>query len=207
MHDSTMTTVLVISSLAAVSANAQQLVPPPPMVPVTSTAKKAERPRIVQVNLDEPVAQSDDKFEAEISEATAKDDEIVRHSVYCGIFANRFRGNQVAYQPTYVGGVDPCNCAPTAFAGLVVDPAATAAVVPQAYPPQVYAPQTYPPQAYAPQAYGPPLAPQPPVILGQNPAGLGTGNPAHYIGRGIVGQPKLFVNGQPVRNALRFLTP
>ena len=28
-----------------------------------------------------------------------------------------------------------------------------------------------------------------------------------YLGRGIIGQPKLYVEGQPVRNALRFLTP
>ena len=39
-----------------------------------------------------------------------------------------------------------------------------------------------------------------PVVLGQNPS-------SHYIGRGIVGQPKVFVSGQPLRNALRFITP
>ncbi len=28
-----------------------------------------------------------------------------------------------------------------------------------------------------------------------------------YMGRGLIGQPKLYVEGQPLRNALRFLTP
>ena len=30
---------------------------------------------------------------------------------------------------------------------------------------------------------------------------------AYYVGRGIFGQPKVYVPGQPVRNALRWLTP
>jgi hypothetical protein len=30
---------------------------------------------------------------------------------------------------------------------------------------------------------------------------------AYYVGRGILGQPKLYVPGQPIRNALRWLTP
>jgi hypothetical protein len=28
-----------------------------------------------------------------------------------------------------------------------------------------------------------------------------------YMGRGIIGQPKLYVDGQPIRNVLRWLTP
>ena len=28
-----------------------------------------------------------------------------------------------------------------------------------------------------------------------------------YYGRGLIGQPKAYVSGQPIRNALRFLTP
>ncbi|MCO6458219.1 MAG: hypothetical protein J5I93_23180 [Pirellulaceae bacterium] len=28
-----------------------------------------------------------------------------------------------------------------------------------------------------------------------------------YVGKGLIGQPKLYVEGQPLRNALRFLTP
>lgn len=31
--------------------------------------------------------------------------------------------------------------------------------------------------------------------------------PVYYLGRGIIGQPKVYIPGQPVRNALRFLTP
>ena len=29
----------------------------------------------------------------------------------------------------------------------------------------------------------------------------------YYFGRGLIGQPKVYVQGQPVRNALRFITP
>lgn len=45
-----------------------------------------------------------------------------------------------------------------------------------------------------------PAACCPPVVCGQNPSN-------HYIGRGIVGQMKVYVSGQPIRNALRFITP
>lgn len=36
-----------------------------------------------------------------------------------------------------------------------------------------------------------------------------TGRPVRpvYVGKGLIGQPKLYVEGQPLRNALRFLTP
>ena len=192
MRNLYLTTVLVMMTvLAAVSVNAQRFVQPPPMVPVKAMSPDADLPS----GFDIPDLSDDN-------------DSIVRHSVYCGFFANRFRASQVAYQPvaaqTYLGGcVDNCDCVPTSFAGPVADPCATAAVVPNAYPPQVLPPQAYAPQAYSP----PPIAPQPPVILGQNPPGLGTGSPGHYIGRGIIGQPKLYVAGQPVRNALRFITP
>ncbi len=30
--------------------------------------------------------------------------------------------------------------------------------------------------------------------------------PNHYVGRGLIGQPKLYVKNQPIRNALRYLT-
>ena len=29
----------------------------------------------------------------------------------------------------------------------------------------------------------------------------------YYVGRGLIGQPKLYVGGQPLRNVLRFITP
>ena len=45
-----------------------------------------------------------------------------------------------------------------------------------------------------------PTACCPPVVCGQNPSN-------HYIGRGIVGQMKVYVSGQSIRNALRFITP
>ncbi len=45
-----------------------------------------------------------------------------------------------------------------------------------------------------------PTACCPPVVCGQNPSN-------HYIGRGIVGQMKVYISGQPIRNAVRFITP
>jgi hypothetical protein len=31
--------------------------------------------------------------------------------------------------------------------------------------------------------------------------------PSYYVGRGVIGQPKMYVPGQPIRNFLRYLTP
>jgi hypothetical protein len=31
--------------------------------------------------------------------------------------------------------------------------------------------------------------------------------PVYYFGQGILGQPKVYVPGQPLRNVLRYLTP
>jgi hypothetical protein len=44
------------------------------------------------------------------------------------------------------------------------------------------------------------VAPPPVVYLRPMPATM-------YAGRGIVGQPKLYVPGQPLRNFVRYLTP
>ncbi|MFV1965651.1 MAG: hypothetical protein ACC628_09535 [Pirellulaceae bacterium] len=30
---------------------------------------------------------------------------------------------------------------------------------------------------------------------------------SYYVGRGVLGQPKVYVPGQPIRNVLRYLTP
>ncbi len=31
--------------------------------------------------------------------------------------------------------------------------------------------------------------------------------PVYYFGQGVLGQPKVYVPGQPLRNVLRYLTP
>ena len=31
--------------------------------------------------------------------------------------------------------------------------------------------------------------------------------PNYFVGRGVLGQPKVYVPGQPIRNVLRYLTP
>lgn len=50
---------------------------------------------------------------------------------------------------------------------------------------------TVPVSQLAPPGYADPM----------NAAGAG-----YYVGKGVLGQPKLFVTGQPLRNALRFFT-
>ncbi|MEK6239071.1 MAG: hypothetical protein N2C14_30515, partial [Planctomycetales bacterium] len=39
------------------------------------------------------------------------------------------------------------------------------------------------------------------------PPAVGSACKNYWVGRGIVGQPKLYISGQPVRNALRFVSP
>lgn len=209
----TITISLLLISLpsSAGSVAGQTLVTPPPMVPITVDDKVIDQ---VSFESDLDTVNDLDKIIAEDDQNEPNETaEVIRHSVYCWIFANRARRSNVAYQPVatsmYVGGVDPCDpcaCAPVAFHGPVADPSLTAAAPAPAYaPPAVAAPAT-PDPAYAPQPYvASPVAPQPSAVLGQNP--VGTGDPRHYIGRGVIGQPKLYVAGQPVRNALRFVTP
>jgi len=82
----------------------------------------------------------------------------------------------------------------------------TVAAVPQVTfrAPQVtyYAPTT---TYYAPAPVTTYYAPAP-VTTFYAPAAVQVARPV-VIGRGIVGQPKAYVPGQPIRNALRFVTP
>ena len=59
--------------------------------------------------------------------------------------------------------------------------------------------RSYP--AAAPQAAIVPVVTYRPVVT-MRPA-----TAPYYVGSGIVGQPKVYVPGQPVRNVLRFVTP
>lgn len=52
---------------------------------------------------------------------------------------------------------------------------------------------------------GVPVAVAPVPVVAYRPAAVAV--PAYVIGRGVVGQPKLYVPGQPIRNAVRFSTP
>ena len=69
-----------------------------------------------------------------------------------------------------------------------------------------YSPSPYAPSPYAPAShYGQPS--YRPISSGGFPS-TGMNGPAGYVvGQGLIGQPKLFVNGQPIRNLLRFITP
>jgi len=68
------------------------------------------------------------------------------------------------------------------------------------------------PYAGTPSAAGPYAGTAaPPAANWYGPATPGGTHPAippsYYLGRGWLGQPTLYAEGQPVRNALRYLTP
>lgn len=83
--------------------------------------------------------------------------------------------------------------------------------------------QNYVPVAYSQPTYTQPTYTQPTYITAGYPSQAGytpvaynspspilpvTSMPSnYYVGRGIIGQPKVYVPGQPIRNALRYLTP
>ncbi|HEX3657701.1 MAG TPA: hypothetical protein VHY91_26130 [Pirellulales bacterium] len=77
--------------------------------------------------------------------------------------------------------------------------------------PTPYLPLTSPPLAAVPPAAAPPVievpaCPQP--TCAYRPLVTVTAMPPMYeVGRGILGQPKLYVPRQPVRNFVRWLTP
>ena len=75
----------------------------------------------------------------------------------------------------------------------------------------------YAPSPYAPQSGGSPFAYAPPTGMAYNNNGYNSGyrsligfgqslNNA-YLGRGIIGQPTAYVDGQPFRNFLRYIFP
>lgn len=58
-----------------------------------------------------------------------------------------------------------------------------------------YYPAGSPPVVYPPYSVYRPVLPVAPVAS------------SYYVGRGVLGQPKLYVPGQPLRNFLRYLSP
>ena len=107
------------------------------------------------------------------------------HTVYCGWFRRQAYSAQPVYYAPQPVGMQPIAGA-TPYGGGYYGGDCCSATTAMVQPP-------------AP-AYAPAAGCSAPVVLGQSP-------PNHYIGRGIVGQPKLYVSGQPLRNALRFITP
>ena len=95
-------------------------------------------------------------------------------------------------------------CSSLAFAGWQ-DPSVT--------PPSVYMPAA---ESTLPPTLGPPAC-CPPVVgaaplaaapIGYRPlVALRPLPPAYAVGRGILGQPKVYAPGQPVRNFVRYLSP
>jgi hypothetical protein len=100
----------------------------------------------------------------------------------------------------YRQSVDGCGPAPRTAQPMMGQPMAGQPMVGQPTgSPFAYAPPTSmpPPSAYAPQSGG---HQHRPLI------GFGQGANAQ-LGRGIVGQPTAYVNGQPIRNFLRYIFP
>ena len=85
-----------------------------------------------------------------------------------------------------------------ASAHVTLQPVEPAATRPYIVPSPTLPPPV--PSAYPQITYGPAAAPQ--VVYRQTvPLGGVT------LGRGVIGQPKLYVEGQPVRNFIRWLSP
>lgn len=85
------------------------------------------------------------------------------------------------------------------------------------YPPGTITPTNLPPSApaaapplsvYAPPAVPAPIASGVPATFVYRPLLPVVPVPAnYYLGRGVLGQPTVYVPGQPVRNFLRYLAP
>ena len=84
-------------------------------------------------------------------------------------------------------------------------------------PPARGAANTYAPPPYATQPGGSPFSYVPPTAMASSNNGYNSGyrslvgfgqslNNAH-LGRGILGQPTAYVDGQPVRNFFRYIFP
>jgi hypothetical protein len=114
------------------------------------------------------------------------------------------RSRQVAMPLTTAGWSAPPAGVPSLAPQALVETPRTYAVpaVPVGYQVVRYLPVAESTVVEAPAAVVPSPAPWPVVA----PPPSVAPRPVYYLGRGIIGQPKLYVPGQPVRNALRFLT-
>jgi hypothetical protein len=72
--------------------------------------------------------------------------------------------------------------------------------------PTPYLPPTSPPLTASPPVIEVPACPQPTCAY-RSLVTVTAMPPAYEVGRGILGQPKLYVPRQPVRNFVRWLTP
>ena len=138
--------------------------------------------------------------------ATWKTGSLVLSAAVCLAAINN-RADAQGYYPS-----DNC-CQPATFAGDCCAPAFSSA---DCCAPQQYAPATVYQQQYAPaQQYA---APQAAPVMPQY--GVGTGQfsyrpllpiaqqpAAVQVGQGILGQPTVYVPGQPVRNLFRYISP
>lgn len=94
------------------------------------------------------------------------------------------------------------SAAPTVLQPSVVVSESAPAQLPssQAWPPAVFPPASAPVYAHPPQPVPPPVTAYRPLVPIAPPP------PQYYLGRGLFGQPKLYVPEQPVRNFLRYLS-
>jgi len=80
------------------------------------------------------------------------------------------------------------------------------------YPATTYPSVSYPAASYSPVVYpsnvtyAPPVSPPAPRNV-TTTTSTAPANSDLIVGRGLLGQPKLYIDGQPLRNALRWLTP
>ena len=94
-------------------------------------------------------------------------------------------------------------CSSWAFAGLqdpVMGPPAVYMPADATVPPTLGPPACCPSVVTAAPVVAPPIGYRPLMALRPLP-------PTYAVGRGILGQPKVYVPGQPVRNFVRYLSP
>ncbi|MEM9826121.1 MAG: hypothetical protein AAF958_06005, partial [Planctomycetota bacterium] len=125
--------------------------------------------------------------------------------------ASGYTGAMQAPRTAYLNGyvMPVAGCAPAAsFPAASSFPAPAPSL---SAPPAVSAPPTF---STPLGGLGAPVVGNPPLgaVAGSSaPAGallsLGQDRYPIEVGRGIIGQPKAYVNGQPIRNWLRYLTP
>ena len=110
-------------------------------------------------------------------------------------------GAQTVGSP-YAPIVPTCRIVPDGLPSAFAVPASGQVPPPSSLAPSVVTPQTVDVPAGPPVAA--PLTPADGVrpVLVRRPI-----RRYIWLGRGVVGQPKLYVQGQPVRNVLRFLMP
>jgi hypothetical protein len=121
-----------------------------------------------------------------------------------GVVASGSEGWRVVDPASVPPMLPHSSAAPTVLQPSVVVSESASSSVPtpagQTWPPTVFPPASAPVYAHPPQPVPPPVTAYRPLVPVAPPPAQ------YYLGRGLFGQPKLYVPEQPVRNFLRYLS-